>query len=262
MTKMSNYPHGTFSWIDLATSDPDAGKKFYSELVGWEYVDNDAGGMIYSMCMRNGEPVAGLSGMMPEMEAQGIPPHWTSYVTVTSADEITAKCKELGGTALMEPMDVLDVGRMAMLQDPTGAAFAIWEPKVHIGAHVVNEPGSLCWNELYTNDKATAEKFYTELFGWKSMTNDVGGGMMYTSVFVGDRPNGGMMEIQKEWGEVPAHWGMYLAVESCDETVEKAKSLGGQLVNGPMEVPEVGKMALLQDPQGAHFNVIQLVNPQ
>jgi hypothetical protein len=260
---MSEYSPGTFGWVDLATTDAAGAKEFYTGLFDWTYEDNPAGpDMVYSMCSVGGKEAAGLSEMGPDMKSQGIPPHWSSYVSVASADETASKAKELGGNLIMEPFDVMEAGRMAIIQDPTGAMISVWQPNQHKGAAVTNQPGSLTWNELATNDTATAETFYNALFGWTSQTQDMGGGFNYTSFSVGDRPNGGMMQIQAEWGDVPPHWGAYFAVADCDATCEKATTSGGTLLNGPQDIPEVGRFATLQDPQGAVFNVIQLSNPQ
>lgn len=262
MSEVNEYAPGTFSWVDLATTDAAGAKEFYAGLFKWSYEDNPAGpDMVYSMCSVGGKAAAGLSEMMTDMKEQGIPPHWSSYITVANADETAKKAKELGGSLTLEPMDVMDVGRMAIIQDPTGAMVSIWEPKLHKGADIVNQPGALCWNELATNDTDAADAFYTALFGWGSKKQDMGS-FTYTSFMVGERPNGGMMQIREEWGEVPPHWGVYFAVADCDATCEKATSTGGTLLNGPQDIPEVGRFAVLHDPQGAVFNVIQMANPE
>jgi predicted enzyme related to lactoylglutathione lyase len=263
MKDVKEYAPGTFSWVDLATSDSDAAKQFYSSLFGWSPVDNPAGpDMIYTMLELENMPVAALYEMDQEQRDRGVPPHWNSYVTVSSADEIVAKAKSLGGTVIMEASDVGDAGRMAMLQDPTGALFAVWQPKQNIGAKIVNEAGTLCWNELATNDTARAESFYTALFGWSSETGDMGGGMMYTSFKNGDRMAAGMVAISPEWGDVPPNWMVYFAVDDCDAIAARVESSGGQILNPPTDVPDVGRFAMALDPQGAAFAFIQLVDPQ
>jgi predicted enzyme related to lactoylglutathione lyase len=151
---------------------------------------------------------------------------------------------------------------MAVIQDPQGAVFSLWQPVKHIGAELVNVPGAFCWNELYTHDIDASGAFYTKLFGWSAKTAEMGNGMSYTSFMNGDWPAGGMMEIQKEWGEVPPNWSIYFAVDDCDATCEKIKKLGGKVDNPPMDIPEVGRFAVCADPQGAYFAVIKMTNPQ
>src|SRR5688500_9266387 len=150
MEKRTEHAPGTFSWVDLTTDDAPAAKEFYGELFGWEFEDNEVpGGGTYTMCKVDTDYVAAIPGSTDQA-----PPHWNSYVTVASADETAAKAKELGGSLFMEPFDVMEAGRMALIQDPTGAAFCVWEPRDAIGAQLVNEPGALTWNELHTPDPA------------------------------------------------------------------------------------------------------------
>jgi len=250
---------GTFCWVELATSDGPAAKKFYTSLFGWSFVDNpmgDAG--VYTMLQKKGRDVGALYPMGPEQK--GIPPHWGSYVAVENANDAAAHAKELGATVMLEPFDVMEHGRMAVIQDPTGAVFSLWEPKSHIGARLVNEPGSFCWNELYTTDPARASDFYTGLFAWTKDSKHMDFGE-YVIFNFGGRNAAGMMKIPKEWGPVPPHWMVYFAVDDCDNTVEKAKSLGAQVTVPPTDIPEVGRFAMLTDPQGAGFSVIKLTMP-
>jgi predicted enzyme related to lactoylglutathione lyase len=256
MTEMTAYTPGTFCWIDLSTSDGAAAKKFYTELFGWTAVDMPVGpDMTYTMLQIDGKDVAALY-QQGENE-QGIPPHWNSYVSVTSADEIAARAKALGGTVLAEPFDVMEEGRMAIIQDPTGAVVGVWQPKRYIGAKLIGQTGALCWNEVATRDTQKAGEFYTQLFGWTSKTEDMGG-TLYTVFFKGDQMSAGMLQITAEWGDVPPHWMLYLAVDDCDASVERAKSLGGQVLVPPRDVPGTGRFAVLQDPQGAAFSIIKL----
>jgi predicted enzyme related to lactoylglutathione lyase len=216
--------------------------------------------MVYTMTQRDGTTATGLYQLTEEMKSQGIPPNWLSYVSVANVDETAAKAKSLGATIAKEPFDVMEVGRMAVIEDPTGAVFALWQAKSP-QEMIVNEPGGFCWNELYTTNIDKAGKFYTELFNWSSETADMGG-MQYTSFKNGDRPAGGMMAITKEMGEVPPHWLAYLAVEDTDAAVEKIKTLGGNVVVPPTDIPDVGRFAVALDPQGAVFSVIKLTNPE
>lgn len=194
---------------------------------------------------------------MARTKRTGVPTHWASYISVSNVDEVVEKAESLGATIVVAPMDVFDAGKMATIIDPTGAIFSVWQPMKHIGAKVVNEHGALAWNELATNDTEKAKEFYTELFGWTTQEMDMGP-MVYTIFLNGDRPNGGMVEMPKECGEMPPVWSVYCRVNDCDAIVEDALSLGGEVFNPAQDLPEVGRMAFLKDSQGAIFAVIKL----
>lgn len=261
MPERTSYAHGTPSWTDLGTTDIAAAKAFYGGLFGWEAADNPTDqGMDYTMFSKNGKPVAGGGPLPPDMASKGMPPMWNSYVAVDSVDETVAKVEEAGGSLVMGPMDVMDAGRMAFVTDPTGAAIGLWQAGEHFGAQLVNEHGSLSWNELLTDDTATAQKFYADALGWGAETTDMPNGP-YTTFKVGERPAAGMMEKNPNMGPIPNYWGVYFAVDDCDGCVEKVKELGGNVLMEAFDVPEVGRMAVLQDPQGATFSVIKLLNP-
>ena len=242
MGTRTEHPPGTFSWVDLTTSDSEAAKSFYGELLGWEFDDNEIpGGGIYSISTVGGYSVAAIS---PSTES--FQPHWNSYVTVASADDAAARAKQLGGTVVEEPFDVIEAGRMAVLQDPTGAPLCVWQAGESIGATRVNDPGCLTWNELHSPDPAAALEFLTGLFGWGTEQMQGEGAPVYTIIQVGDRSNGGVIAAQE--GE-PPHWLPYFTVESRDAAAENAAGLGGrEFVR--MEMP-AGRIAIIADPQGA-----------
>ena len=231
--------------------------------MGWSYIDNLMGDdTFYTMAQTDGKDAAGIFTMPEEQAKMGIPPHWQSYVTVESADAAAEKAKGLGANILMEPFDVFTSGRMATMQDPGGAVFNVWEPKDSIGAGIANCPGAFCWNELYTKDLVGSKAFYTGMFeDWTTDTTDVGE-FEYTSFMRGERGMAGMMEIAPEWGEVPPHWNVYLAVEDCDAAFEKVTSLGGQQTMPPQDIPQIGRFGMATDPQGAAFALITLANPE
>lgn len=261
MVEKQSYNHGTFSWVDLVTTDQAAGKQFYTELFGWNVEDVEAGpGVYYSMFSKDGKHVAALSQMNDEMKSQGIPPQWNSYITVDNVDEMAAKAKELGGTVAAEPFDVFDSGRMTFVADPHQVAFAMWQPKQHIGAGLVNERNTFCWNELASKNVQESISFYTSLFGWGIEEMQTPNGP-YQVIKNGEDFNGGMMQMTEEWGDVPPHWSVYFSVADCDEACEKIKSLGGSVVNGPFDAENVGRIAVVADPQGAGFMVMKLANP-
>lgn len=251
----TGYPHGTFSWVDLQTTDLAGAKAFYGGLFGWTL--NDAplpDGNVYTMVSQDGKDITGM-GQLPE--GMAIPPHWNSYVTVADLDATTAKVAELGGTVIEQPFDVLDAGRMSLIQDPTGGMVALWQTVNHPGSGIFNVPGALSWNELLTNDIDAAKAFYTALLGWTTETDENG----YTMWANNGRPNGGMMAISPEMGPMPPHWMVYFAVEDVDATAEKTKELGGTVHNGPFDIGAAGRIAIIGDPQGAVFTAIQLNNP-
>ena len=242
MGERTSHPPGTFSWAELATSDADAAKGFYTELFGWEYDDNPAGDdQVYSMAKRDGQYVAALF-------SADQPPHWNCYVTVASADDAAAAAKDAGGAVAADPFDVMDVGRMAVIADPAGAALCLWEPRAHIGATLVNTPGSLTWNDLVTPDPEGAEQFYGTLFGWTF--EEIPGAGGYRTIRNGDRMNGGIMPSQ----DGPPSWLPYFGHDDVDRLTGEIEGLGGRLYNGPVRMPQ-GSIAVLGDPQGAVFAV-------
>lgn len=260
MVQMSSYPHGTFSWVELSTTDTDAAKTFYTELFGWNAEDAPVPGGVYTMCKLGDAYVAAIQSLQQEMQAQGHPPFWMSYVTVDSVDKAAARAEELGARIMAPPFDVMDVGRMAVIQDPTKAALALWEAKQHIGAGVIREPGSLSWNELSTNDVDTSRDFYTGLFGWTAETSDMGEGREYTVFSAGNEQVAGMMAITPDMGPMPPSWGIYFEVTDPDATAARVTDLGGKVLVPPMNFPG-GRFSLVTDPQGAAFGVVTAVPP-
>ena len=252
MAEFTAYPPGTPSWVDVSSPDLPASRAFYNGLFGWEALEGgpEAGG--YTMFQKRGKNVAGLGPIMME----GQPPTWTTYVTVDDADATAAKVTAAGGTVIVAPMDVLDVGRMAMFLDPTGAAVAVWQPRAHAGAQLANEAGTFTWNELQTRNTDAAKVFYGAVFGWGAHSTE--GTMPYTEWKRGDDTVGGMMDMPGEIpAEVPASWLVYFAVDDCDATVDRAAKLGGATLMAPMDV-EPGRFAVLSDPSGAVFAVITM----
>jgi uncharacterized protein len=240
---------GTISWSDLGTTDPGAAKAFYTSLFGWEAEDLPIpDGGTYSMLRKDGKDAAALSAAQ-----EGMPSFWNAYVTVESADDAAGKARYLGATVVAEPFDVMDAGRMAVIQDPTGAVFCVWEPRSNIGAQIVNAPGALTLSQLNTGDPERAIRFYSELFGWRSEPMQ-GGDTPYWGLYNGDRLAGGVMLLAPEMG-APPHWLSYFGTESVDEAAGRIAELGGQVMVPPTEVPG-GKILVAQDPQGAVFGLL------
>jgi uncharacterized protein len=245
MGDRTSHTPGTFSWTDLATTDTEAAKRFYSGLFGWDHDDQPipGGDSVYTMLLRDGKAVAAL------FEGQeGMPTAWSSYVTVESADAAAAKATDLGGTLMAEPFDVMDAGRMAVIQDPTGAVVSVWEPHGSIGATFVNGPGALTLNQLNTPDPEAAGRFYEGLFGWRT-EGVAGGDQPYWGIYNGERLNGGMMGLPPDAG-APPHWLVYFGSADADADAARIGELGGQVMVPPLDVPG-GRVLVAQDPQGA-----------
>lgn len=258
MPEMKEYVQGLFCWLDLGTTDVEAAKKFYTEVFGWTYNDAPMGeGAFYSMALKNGIAAGGIYPMKEEQKKMGIPPHWMSYIAVDKVDDMASRIQELGGTLLAPPFDVFDAGRMLILQDPTGAVVALWEGKNKDNvSYLVYEPGAPGWNELLTTDTDKAAEFYTKLLGLTAEKQTMGD-VVYTTFKAGETMAGGMMAITPEMGEMPPHWSVYITVADCDGTVEKAASSGGKVLMPPTDIPDVGRVATLMDPQGAVISLVK-----
>ncbi len=264
MPDVDSYAHGIPSWIDLATPDPEASKSFYAALFGWDYdhEDTDQPGVPYIMCRIRGRAVAGMMLLSPQMAESGMPPVWTTYLNVDDLDAATAKVTPAGGSVLQAPMEVMEAGRMAVVADPSGAVFCLWQKKEHVGAEVVNEHGALSWNELITPDPAQVAPFYQEVVGWTAQTAPMPMGD-YTVFFVeGGNPNGIAGAMATPMEGMPTFWGVYFAVGDCDAAVATAVGMGATVMAEPMDLEGVGRMAALVDPQGATFSVMQMAEPQ
>ena len=255
MPDVDQYVPGTPSWLDVSAPDLDAAAAFYGGLFGWEAEETgpveETGG--YRMFTLRGRHVAGLG---PARDG-GPPPMWTTYVTVTDAEAASAAASAAGGTVFMAPFDVMDAGRMAVIADPEGAVFCVWQPMSHPGARVVNEPGAVIWNELAVRETGPEISFYEAVFGWGHETALMGD-VEYTTFSIDGAPVAGMLAMDDSWPpEIPPHWMVYLAVADVDATAARAAELGGA-VRVPATAIPLGRFAVLSDPHGAVFSVIQM----
>jgi len=246
MSERTSYEPGTPSWVDLSTSDPAAAKEFYGGLFGWEAADagpvEETGG--YAMFTLRGKNVAGVGPLMDPNQPQV----WSTYVSTDDADAAVGRARDAGGQVVVEPMDVTDAGRMAFIAHPAGGYVGLWQPGRHTGAELVNEPGSLTWNQLHTRDKEGAAAFYGAVFGWTA-----GEGVWNLA----EHPIGGVMGMPPGTpDEVPAFWMTIFSVADADESVAKASELGGTVVSPPEDLEGIGRFALLTDPQGVYFGII------
>ncbi|MDH3225918.1 MAG: VOC family protein [Thermoleophilia bacterium] len=260
MPERTGYAPGTPSWVDLASTDVDAAKKFYGEVFGWDFHDmpTDQGGS-YTMATKGGKAVAGIMSQPPMMAEQGLPSAWNTYVTVASCDDCVAEAQDAGGAVAMPPMDVMDAGRMAVVTDTTGAACCLWEPNSSIGAEVVNEHGAWSWASLMTDDQSSASDFYSKLFGWQAKAEQMPDGNALTLYTLQGAPVAAAVDAGSGDDMAPNHWHNYFAVDDCDACVQAIKDAGGAAHSEPMDVPP-GRVAAVSDPTGAAFSVIQL-NP-
>lgn len=260
MPEIKSHAPGAFCWAEVGTVDAQRTKKFYGDLFGWKYEDRPAGSFgVYTMVQKDRKDLAGLYELPPELVKMGVPPHWMSYVAVSDADAACQKIQKNGGQIQQGPFDVMDVGRMAICKDPTGAVFSIWQPKAHKGASLMGEIGTPCWFELHTKGVEKAEKFYRDVFGW-TVKPGTDAGMVYREIHAAGAPYpmGGMMELRPDQGPVPPHWMIYFTVDDCDASTQRAKSLGGKVFVPPMDIPKVGRFSVLADPAGATFAIIKL----
>lgn len=253
---VTKYPHGTFCWVEVDTKDSDRSKHFYTELFGWTAQDKPhEDGTVYTIFLLHDQPVAGFYADNPMIHSGQIPPHWNSSISVDDVDATTAKVEAAGGKVIVPPVDMLTFSRMSSIQDPTGAYVSLWEARDMIGAVYVNIPGALIWNELMTRDMTTALEFYNKLLGWTNQVDD-SGGMPYYMFMNGERAAAGAMAITPEMGDIPTHWDVYFDVEDVEASVAKAQALGATVIRAPFDTG-AGRIAILDDPQGAGFCIIQ-----
>jgi predicted enzyme related to lactoylglutathione lyase len=259
MFTVTKYPQGAFCWADCTSKDAATAKAFYTDALGWSANDLPTDiGVDYTMFAHDGHQVAALSQMSPQMAEQGMPSMWNHYISVEDVEAMGQNITELGGTVIMPAFDVMDQGRMLVFQDPTGAMVSLWQPKQHIGAGLVNTAGAMSWNELVTRDPQTAQDFFSKLFGWEfeKMPD-----MDYWTFKNNGRMNGGMMLMTDEWEGIPPHWMVYFSVADTDAVLEKITANGGQ-VRVPAFDMQAGRMAVVADPTGATFSILQSSQPE
>ncbi len=256
MPDVDGFAPGTPSWVDLASPDPDASTAFYGALLGWSAREagegDEAGG--YRMFTLRDRPVAGLG----PLQEGGPPATWTTYIATADADATCEQVRAAGGVVFMEPMDVMEAGRMAVFADSGGAAFATWQPRGHSGAMIVGEPGALAWNELATGDFDGAKAFYGAVFGWEAQTASMGG-IDYTIFNLpgSESPVAGMVSMgDVHPPQMPPHWMTHLQVADCAASTAKATELGADVVVDCEDVG-MGVCSTIADPHGAVISLFQ-----
>ena len=258
MTNIEKHSPGSFCWIELATSDQAAAKVFYGGLFAWQCNDMPMGpDEFYSIFQIDGQDTAAAYTIRPDQRLQGVPSHWMIYIAVESADAAAAKAAQLGGIIIAPAFDVFDAGRMAVLQDPAGAIFCVWEAKKNKGTGIAGVDGTLCWADLSTPDQEGAGKFYSALFGWKIMKEDEKPGHNYYHIANGEDFIGGIPPPGHRDPKTPPHWLAYFTASNCDASAAKARELGAKFLMPPTTFEKVGRIAIIADPQGAAFAIFQ-----
>ena len=251
MYKVTKYPHGTFSWVDNSSSDPEAAIAFYTELFGWSKNEVPIGdGMTYTVFQLDGEDCAALSGMSPDEIQAGARSQWNNFVTVDDVDALTKVVAANGGEVIYGPEDVFDAGRMLHIKDPTGALLNLWQPYNSIGAGIVNTVGAMSLNELWTPDVARAKDFYHALFGWEYDLDGV-----FTRIFNRGRFNGGMLQLD----DVEPMWLPHFHVADVDAAINRVQELGGAIEIEKHVDADGAQWSVAADPAGARFYIMQLV---
>jgi predicted enzyme related to lactoylglutathione lyase len=259
MPNIEKHAPGEFCWVELGTTDQAASANFYRQIFGWSANDMPVGprvrallgarheNEVYTIFQLEGRDVAASYKLRPDQLSNGVPPHWNLYVAVQSADASATRAEQLGGKVLAGPFDVFEAGRMAVLQDPTGATFSLWQPNKNLGTGISASHGTLCWADLSTPDQARAGQFYSDLFGWQIMKEDEDPAHNYWHIKNGEEFIPG----------TPAHWMAYFTVSDCDTTAATAKSLGANLNLPPTDFEDVGRISVIADPQGATFAIFK-----
>jgi predicted enzyme related to lactoylglutathione lyase len=268
MSERDGFQHGVPCWVDTWQPDAEAAVGFYARLFGWDPEDTmpaDVAGQHF-MCRLRGRDVAAIAS-----RPQGAPPvsAWNTYVWVDDAAETASSAGAAGGSVLVEPFESLDGGRIAIIADPAGAAIGIWQPGAHRGAQLVNEPGAWSMSALSTPDPDGSKRFYGTVFGWETETFDLGDAqmtMLKLPGYVGGEPQqpvardviATMMPLDGDHADVPPHWSVDFWIRNVDEAASKATELGGEVIGGPYDIPNVGlRQAVIADPQGATFSLTQ-----
>lgn len=246
------HPEGHACWFDLMTRDPAQVEDFYRAVFGWTLEDQGEDYGHYRMAYAGGRATAGIGGMP---EGAAYPPGWTVHFAVDDVEERTEAARGLGADVMVDSGEVPGMGRFSILQDPTGATFALWEAGGHIGAEIAQAHGAMTWCEVNTPDAAAAKAFYTALLGASAELME-GAGTTYYSLHKGDTAVGGILQMTEEWQGIPPHWMPYFQVDDADAAVAAAKAAGGKVGHGPFDTP-FGRIAVINDPAGAVLSVLR-----
>jgi predicted enzyme related to lactoylglutathione lyase len=255
MPEFAKPVQGNFCWTEVFLEDPGRGKGFYGELFGWSAQEIPTPEGTYSMLHIGGKRVAGIAKITAEKKKAGARSRWLNHVFVRDTDISTKRAAGLGAKIVMAPTQT-GPGMMAIIEDPTGNDLALWSTKESMGTFLWGETNSLCWNELVTSDAEAATKFYVGMFGWKKEAWPMGE-FTYTVLKNGDVPIAGVMPQLKDMTGTPTGWTAYFGVADCDAIAKKAEKLGGKIFMPPHDIPNVGRFAILGDPEGAAFAILK-----
>jgi uncharacterized protein len=253
MPRRDSAPIGAPCWIELFTGDTDAAESFYGELFGWtaQAAGEEFGG--YINFHKDGVPVAGC---MRNDGSAGVPDLWSTYLATDDAKALADAVVAHGGQVMVAPMDVMDLGTMAVFLDTGGASIGAWQPGLHKGFGLIAEPGAPAWFELHTRAYDASVAFYRDVFGWDTHVMSDTPEFRYTTLGEGTEALAGIMDAESMLPEgASSRWVVYLAVADADATVAAASGLGGAVVDPPVDTP-YGRMATLTDRTGAAFKVV------
>lgn len=247
-TRDTPWPPGTPCWDDLSTTDADDARAFFAELFAWEYNLSGPEAGNYATATLRGQEVVGIQPQQNPSQPIG----WTTYLATEDINKTVDLASQAGGSVLLPPMEVMGLGHLAVVADPTGGAFGLWQAGSHIGSRVANETGTPIWNELMTHDLETAKQFYAAVFGYTYQDAD-SLGAPYAMFEVDGNVAGGLGQMSSD--DVAAHWRLYFAVDDADAAVDQIVKLGGSVLRPAQDMP-FGRWAEVADRQGATFSVV------
>ncbi|MCA1840698.1 MAG: VOC family protein [Actinomycetota bacterium] len=256
MPEITKHVETMFSYADLSTTDLQGAKKFYTELFDWQVEDVPMGpNDFYAIFKKNGKTTAAAANQRKEQADAGVPAMWNTYFTVTDVDSRSKEAERAGGTIHAGPFDVFESGRMSVISSPSGAFFSLWQAKNDIGAQVMNEPNTLTWTECVSTDIQKDRAFFTELFGWDAEEMPEPSGGVYVLLRKEEQSVCGLMPVPAEG--MPSFWLNYFNVADCEASVDKARKLGATIQRETTPIPGIGRFALVNDPQGAGFGLLE-----
>jgi len=253
---IESHPNGTPCWVDLSSPDLDGARRFYSAVLGWDWTTSGPEHGHYSQGLVDGQPVAGLGPLPTDSGAR---PAWTVYFATGDADATVGALQARGGGVVVPAMDVGPMGRMAIVSDPGGAVFGLWQPGEHSGSRRMGVHGATCWFEVNASDATAMQGFYADLFEMQREVMTLSGTPYFTLHKEG-KPRAGVLQMDDQWEGVPPHWMVYFAVDDTDAAVERVREAGGSLCHGPFDT-SFGRMAIVNDPAGAVFTLIKPPRP-
>lgn len=259
MSDVKTFQSGDFCWIELCAPVMQSAKDFYMPLFNWQFSAMPMpGGGDYFFLETAGTPIGGGYELTSALSEAGCKPAWCVYVQTDDADALTQRAETLGAIILKPAFDVGDMGRMSVLQDPTGAVFSFWQPKGESAPRLSpRSHGAIGWIELATRDIEKAQAFYCDLLGWDAQKSVMPSGKEYVEFSNQGQPVAGMYRLTEEMRDVPPHWGIYFSVEDLDAALRQAREMGAEVLYDPIHLPELGRFTAVKDPQQICFSLIE-----